>query len=127
MRTCLQGYAIGNPSADGSVTYNLNGMYQGFHLISPELNQRLDEAACPHTPANFNESAPDGSSSAGRDGALLAGLPCWVCTMSNFQRAWAESCMSSHTAYCGIEGHGRHSGIAFAAILAGGHQTALSL
>ena len=65
-----QGYLIGNPSTDGSTTYNLNGVYQGFNLITPALNQQLNSNECQNSLTNFNESVESGNSSAGLSGAL---------------------------------------------------------
>ena len=67
-----QGYAIGNPSTDGSTTYNLNGVYAGFNLISAKLTASLDANECPESYNNFNQSdgptSPESNATAGLDG-----------------------------------------------------------
>lgn len=64
----MQGYAIGNPSTDGTTLYNENGLYQGFHLISAKLLNTLNEYECPNSIDNVNASNPDGNATAGLDG-----------------------------------------------------------
>ena len=45
----LQAYAIGNPTSISPDTYNLDGVYKGFNLISEDLSQSLDSTNCPET------------------------------------------------------------------------------
>lgn len=65
---CLQGYAIGNPSTDGSTNYNENGVYKGFNLISQNLFDTLNDFDCPGSSGNYNASDPNGNATAGLDG-----------------------------------------------------------
>ncbi|KAK9804123.1 hypothetical protein WJX73_001313 [Symbiochloris irregularis] len=70
----FKGYAIGNPSTDGSTNYDENGLYQGFHLISQNLLNALNEYECPNSIDNFNASNPDGNATAGLDAPLCASM-----------------------------------------------------
>ena len=45
----MQAYAIGNPTTISPDTYNLDGVYKGFNLISEETSQALDSTNCPET------------------------------------------------------------------------------
>ena len=45
----MQAYAIGNPTTISPDSYNLNGVYKGFNLISEETSLELNEANCPDT------------------------------------------------------------------------------
>ena len=45
----MQAYAIGNPTSISPDTYNLDGVYKGFNLISEDTSQALDSTNCPET------------------------------------------------------------------------------
>ncbi|KAK9807139.1 hypothetical protein WJX73_009932 [Symbiochloris irregularis] len=64
----FKGYAIGNPSTDGSTNWDLNGLYQGFHIISMDMLNTMNEYECPYSADNFNASnRNEGNATAGLD------------------------------------------------------------
>lgn len=55
----MQAYAIGNPTTISPDTYNLDGVYKGFNLISEETSQALDSTNCPETTDYDNDLYDD--------------------------------------------------------------------